>query len=136
MTYIKQERYEPGVIAKGASTRRFPLDISLNTGHLTLIGVYTVVKGCKIRYMCTDEQRAGMQALLERALQAEKDKGRHIAQIRYSYIAREDWAKGLNREQAIELASFELEHGPWIMLTPYSSSERPFLGADFTYREG
>jgi hypothetical protein len=77
-----------------------------------------------------------MQALLERALQAEKDKGHHIAQIQYSDIAREDWAKGLNREQALELARFELVHGPWTMLSPYSSSERTFLGADFTYREG
>jgi hypothetical protein len=40
--------------------------------------------------MYADEQRAGMQALLERALQAEKDKGRHIAQIQYNDIARED----------------------------------------------
>jgi hypothetical protein len=86
--------------------------------------------------MHTDEQRAGMQALLERALQAEKDKGRHIAQIQYNDIAREDWAKGLNREQALELARLELVHGPWTMLSPYSSSERSFLGADFTYREG
>ena len=86
--------------------------------------------------MYTDEQRAGMQALLERTLQAEKDKGCHIAQIQYNDIAREDWAKGLNREQALELAHFELEHGPWIMLAPSSSSERPFLGADFTYLEG
>lgn len=86
--------------------------------------------------MYADEQRAGMQTLLERALQAEKDKGRHIAQIQYSDIAREDWAKGLNREQALELARIELVHGPWIMLAPYSSSERPFIGADFTYREG
>ena len=77
-----------------------------------------------------------MRALLERALQAEKDNGRHIAQIQYNDIAREDWAKGLNREQALELARSELMHGPWIMLTPYSSSARPFLGADFTYREG
>jgi hypothetical protein len=53
-----------------------------------------------------------MQALLERALQAEKDKGCHIAQIQYSDIAREDWAKGLNREQALELARFELVYGP------------------------
>jgi hypothetical protein len=86
--------------------------------------------------MYTDEQRAGMQALLERALHTEKDKGRHIAQIQYNDIAREDWAKGLNREQALELARIELVHGPWIMLSPYSSSERSFLGADFTYREG
>jgi hypothetical protein len=86
--------------------------------------------------MNTDEQRAGMQALLERALQAQKEIGRHIAQIQYSDIAREDWAKGLNREQALELARIELVHGPWIMLSPYSSSERSFLGADFTYREG
>jgi hypothetical protein len=86
--------------------------------------------------MHTDEQRVGMQALLERALQAQKDKGRHIAQIQYNDIAREDWAKGLNREQALELARIELVHGPWIMLAPYSSSERTFLGADFTYREG
>ena len=86
--------------------------------------------------MYTDEQRAGMQALLERALQAEKDKGCHIAQIQYTDIAREDWAKGLNREQALELARLELVHGPWIIVAPYSSSERPFLGADFTYREG
>jgi hypothetical protein len=86
--------------------------------------------------MYTDEQRVGMQALLERALQAEKDKGYHIAQIQYNDIAREDWAKGLNREQALELARFELVHGPWIMLSPYTSSERPFFGADFTYREG
>jgi hypothetical protein len=77
-----------------------------------------------------------MQALLERALHTEKDKGRHIAQIQYNDIAREDWAKGLNREQALELARIELVHGPWIMLSPYSSSERSFLGADFTYREG
>jgi hypothetical protein len=34
-----------------------------------------------------------MQTLLERTLQAEKDKGLHIAQMQYSYIAREDWAK-------------------------------------------
>ena len=86
--------------------------------------------------MNTDEQRAGMQALLERALQAEKDKGCHIAQIQYNDIAREDWAKGLNREQALELARLELVHGPWIMLAPNTSSERPFSGADFTYREG
>jgi hypothetical protein len=86
--------------------------------------------------MYTDEQRAGMQALLERTLQVEKDKGCHIAQIQYNDIAREDWAKGLNREQALELARIELVHGPWIMLSPYSSSERPFSGADFTYREG
>ena len=86
--------------------------------------------------MYAEEQRAGMQALLERILQAEKDKGHHIAQIQYSDIAREDWAKNLTREQALDLARFELEHGPWIMLTPYSSSERPFIGADFTYREG
>jgi hypothetical protein len=82
--------------------------------------------------MNTDEQRAGMQALLERTLQAEKDKGYHIAQIQYNDIAREDWVKGLNRE----LARFELVHGPWTMLSPYYSSERSFLGADFTYREG
>ena len=86
--------------------------------------------------MYTDEQRAGIQALLERILQVEKDKGCRIAQIQYSDIAREDWAKYLTREQALQLARFELEHGPWIMLTPYSSLERPFLGADFTYREG
>ncbi len=86
--------------------------------------------------MYTDEQRAGIQALLERALQAEKDKGCRIAQIQYTDIAREDWAKGLNKEQALELARLELVHGPWIIVAPYSSSERPFLGADFTYREG
>jgi hypothetical protein len=82
------------------------------------------------------EQRAGMQTLLERTLQAEKDKGLHIAQMQYSYIAREDWAKNLTREQALDLARLELEHGPWVMLSPYSSSERPFIEADFTYREG
>jgi hypothetical protein len=43
--------------------------------------------------MNTDEQRAGMQALLERTLQAEKDKGYHIAQIQYNDIAREDWVR-------------------------------------------
>ena len=86
--------------------------------------------------MYTDEHRAAMQALLKRILQVEKDKGRQIAQIHYSDIAREDWAKYLTREQAIQLTRLELEHGPWIMLTPYSSLERPFLGADFTYREG
>lgn len=86
--------------------------------------------------MYTDEQRAEMQALLERIVQAEKDKGRLIGQIQYSDIAREDWAKDLTREQALELARSELEHGPWVILTTFSSSERPFLGADFTYREG
>jgi hypothetical protein len=86
--------------------------------------------------MSADKQRAGMQALLECTLQAEKDKGRQIAQIQYSDISREDWAIGLTREQALALAHSELERGPWIMLTPYSSSERPFLDADFTYREG
>jgi hypothetical protein len=86
--------------------------------------------------MYADEQRAGMQALLERTLQAEKDKGRLIAQTQYSDIAREVWAKSLTREQALDLARFELEDGPWTMLTTFSSSERPFLGADFTYREG
>src|SRR5215218_500082 len=65
--------------------------------------------------MYTDEQRAGIQALLERILQVEKDKGRQIVQIQYSDIARENWAKNLTREQALQLARFELKHGPWIM---------------------
>ncbi len=86
--------------------------------------------------MTADKQRAGMQALLECTLQAEKDKGCQIAQIRYSDIAREDWAKGLTRKQALALARFELQHGRWAILNPHSSVERPFLGADFTYREG
>jgi hypothetical protein len=77
-----------------------------------------------------------MQSLLQRTLQKEKDKGHQIAQIQYSDIAKEDWAKGLTREQTLQLAHSELQHGPWIMLSPYSSSERPFLDADFTYREG
>jgi hypothetical protein len=85
--------------------------------------------------MTADKQKAGIQALLRRTLQAEKDKGRLIAQIQYSDIARENWAKGLTIEQALDLARFELQHGPWAMLTSYSSVERPFLGADFTYRE-
>jgi GTPase Era involved in 16S rRNA processing len=89
----------------------------------------------RYRTMTADKQRAGMQALLECTLQAEKDKGHLIAQIQYSDIEREDWAKGLTREQALDLARFELKHGPWAILIPYSSVERPFLGADFTYRE-
>jgi hypothetical protein len=85
--------------------------------------------------MTAEKQRAGMQALLEDTLQAEKDRGHQIAQIQYNDIAREDWAKGLTREQALALARFELQHGPWAILTPHSSVERSFLGADFTYRE-
>jgi hypothetical protein len=86
--------------------------------------------------MTANKQRAGIQALLSRTLQAEKDNGHLIGQIQYTDIAREDWAKGLTKEEALELARFELQHGPWAMLTPYSLAERPFLGADFTYREG
>jgi hypothetical protein len=58
--------------------------------------------------MTADKQKAGIQALLRRTLQAEKDKGRLIAQIQYSDIARENWAKGLTIEQALDLARFEL----------------------------
>jgi hypothetical protein len=90
----------------------------------------------RYRTMTADKQRRGIQALLECTLRAEKDKGYQIAQTQYSDIAREDWAKGLSREQALALARFELQHGPWAILTPHSSVERSFLGADFTYREG
>jgi hypothetical protein len=89
-------------------------------------------------HMYTDEQIAGMQALLDRINRANRDKGLiRGAWIRFADIASEDWAKGLSRDDAFELARLTLEAGPWHILTrmPPDHSQ-PLRGAEFTDPDG
>ncbi len=81
--------------------------------------------------MFTDEQRARMNRLFWRNLQAEKGEGRERAWIQRGEIVAEGEAMGLTEEQSLKLAQIELARN-WVVLDGVCSHERGFMGAVFT----